>query len=213
VSRILIELIATGGIAAIFVTMALESAGIPISSEVVVPLGGALASGAISGKHLDFAWVVAAASGGNLVGSLVAYLLTRRYGEAIILGPGRRIGLSAGHLRLAHRVFDRWGLAAVFAGRLLPIIRTYISFPAGLSDIRLVPFGVATILGAIPWNFALAYAGLKLGDNYEHVGKVLGPFTIPVAIVLVALLGVAYYYGRRIGESDSSGRSDPDAVT
>jgi membrane protein DedA with SNARE-associated domain len=77
----------------------------------------------------------------------------------------------------------------------------------------LVPFGVATILGAIPWNFALAYAGLKLGDNYEHVGKVLGPFTIPVAIVLVALLGVAYYYGRRIGESDSSGRSDPDAVT
>jgi membrane protein DedA with SNARE-associated domain len=191
----------------IFVTMALESAGIPISSEIVVPLGGALASGAISGRHLDFAWVVIAASVGNLVGSLVAYLLTRRYGEAIILGPGRRVGLSAGHLRLAHRVFDRWGLVAVFAGRLLPIIRTYISFPAGLSNIRLVPFSVATILGAVPWNFALAYAGLKLGDNYEHVGRVLGPFTIPVAVVVVVVLGAAYYYGRRLGEAPEDGEA------
>ena len=208
-SQFLINLVSSGGIIAIFVTMALESAGIPISSEVVVPLGGALASGALGGNHLDFWQVVAAASAGNLLGSMVAYFLTRRYGEAAILGPGRRIGLSRGHLRLAHKVFDRWGLGAVFAGRLLPIIRTYVSFPAGLSDIKPAPFAVATILGAIPWNLALAYAGLKLGDNYEHVGKILGPFTIPIAVVVLASLIVAYLYGRKPEERLEGETADP----
>jgi membrane protein DedA with SNARE-associated domain len=117
----------------------------------------------------------------------------------VVLGPGRYVGLSAGHLRLAHRLFDRWGLAAVFAGRVLPIVRTYISFPAGLSKIRTAPFAAATILGAIPWNLALAYVGLKAGENYETViSKSLGRFTIPAVIVVVILLGVAYYYGRKL---------------
>jgi membrane protein DedA with SNARE-associated domain len=200
-SHFLITLVSSGGLIAIFVTMTLESAGIPISSEVVVPLGGALASGALGPEHrLSFAGVVAAASIGNLLGSLVAYLLTRRFGEAAILGPGRYVGLSRGHLRLAHRVFDRWGLWAVFLGRLLPVIRTYISFPAGLSDIKPVPFAAATTLGAIPWNLALAYAGLQLGNNYETVGKYLGPFTIPLAVIFVVLIIVAWVYGRRLEE-------------
>jgi membrane protein DedA with SNARE-associated domain len=197
-SHVLIQLITAGGLLAIFLTMAAESAGIPISSEIVVPLGGALAS---QGK-LSFIGVVIASSVGNLLGSLIAYLLVRRYGEPFILGPGRRVGLTAGHLRLAKRFFDRWGLFAVFAGRLLPIIRTYISFPAGLSQIRVLPFTIATILGAIPWNLALAYAGYKLGQNYERVEAVLGPFTLPLAIVVLLLIVAAYYYGRRLGETE-----------
>ncbi|HEY8738627.1 MAG TPA: DedA family protein [Candidatus Dormibacteraeota bacterium] len=198
-SHLLIQLVSGGGLAAIFILMAAESAGIPISSEIVVPLGGALAS---QGK-LPFLGVVAAASLGNLVGSLVAYLLVRRYGEPLILGPGRRVGLTPGHLRLANRLFDRWGLFAVFFGRLLPVVRTYISFPAGLSRrIRLVPFVVATTLGAIPWNFALAFAGLKLGQNYERVAGAIGPFTIPLIIIVILLVLAAYYYGRRMGEEE-----------
>ena len=196
-SQFLIQLVSSGGILAIFILMAGESAGLPISSEIVVPLGGALAA---QGKLSLFA-VVAASSVGNLAGSLVAYLLTRRYGESLVLGPGRRIGLNAGHLRLANRFFDRFGLGAVFLGRLLPIVRTYISFPAGLSHkIRLIPFTIATILGAVPWNFALAYAGLKLGQNYEKVGKILGPFTIPMAAIVLVLLVVVYIYGKRLIE-------------
>jgi membrane protein DedA with SNARE-associated domain len=198
-SHALIQLITAGGLVAIFLTMAAESAGIPISSEIVVPLGGALAS---QGK-LSFLGVVLASSLGNLLGSLVAYLLVRRYGEELILGPGRRVGLTPGHLKLAQRFFERFGLFAVFAGRLLPVIRTYISFPAGLSQIRVVPFTLATIAGAIPWNLALAYAGYKLGQNYERVSAALGPFTIPLAIALLALIVVAYYYGRRLGETES----------
>src|ERR1700730_18682999 len=199
-SHALVQFVNNGGLVAIFVLMALESAGIPISSEIVVPLGGALASGALAGQaHLDFWGVVAASSAGNLVGSLVAYLLVRRYGERFILGPGRRIGLNQGHLKLSHRLFDRWGLWAVFFGRLLPVVRTYISFPAGLSKIRTMPFAIATILGAIPWNLALAYAGLQAGNNYDVVEKTLGKFTIPAAIVVLLLIGLAYYFGKRMG--------------
>jgi len=198
-SHQIIQLITAGGLIAIFLTMAAESAGIPISSEIVVPLGGALAS---QGK-LSFLGVVIAASAGNLLGSLVAYLLVHRYGEVLILGPGRRVGLTAGHLRLANRFFERWGLFAVFAGRLLPVIRTYISFPAGLSRITVLPFTVATILGAVPWNLALAFAGYQLGQNYERVASALGPFTIPLAILVLLAIIVAYYYGRRIGEAEA----------
>jgi len=200
VSHALIQLVGSGGLIAIFLLMAAESAGIPISSEIVVPLGGALASGALAGEaHLDFWGVVAASSLGNLLGSLIAYLLVRKYGEKFILGPGKRIGLDEGHLKLAQRFFDRWGLLAVFGGRLLPVVRTYISFPAGLSGIRTGPFAAATILGAIPWNLALAYLGLQLGQNYTNVEHTMGPFTIPAAIVVLALLGLAYYFGKRIG--------------
>ena len=199
-SQTLVQWITAGGVLAIFLTMTAESAGIPISSEIVVPLGGALAS---QGK-ISFLAVVAAASLGNLLGSLIAFLLVHRYGEGLILGPGRRVGLTAGHLRLANRFFERWGLFAVFAGRLLPIIRTYISFPAGLSRIAVLPFSVVTLAGAIPWNFALAYAGYKLGQNYERVSGALGPFTIPIAIVVLLLIIAAYYYGRRLGEAEAA---------
>jgi membrane protein DedA with SNARE-associated domain len=198
-SHFLIQLVTSGGIVMIFVLMAGESAGLPISSEIVVPLGGYLAAQ----HHLDFTAVVAASSLGNLAGSLAAYWLTRRYGEAFVLGPGRRIGLHAGHLALANRFFDRFGLAAVFIGRLLPIVRTYISFPAGVTRIRTVPFIIATILGAIPWNFGLAYAGLKLGQNWEHIAKVMGPFTILAAILVLAALVGLYLLGKRLGEESS----------
>lgn len=199
-SNALINLITAGGLIAIFLTMTAESCGIPISSEIIVPLGGALAA---QGK-LSFAGVVIAATIGNLLGSLIAYFLVRRFGEPLILGPGRRVGLNAGHLRLAKRLFARFGLFAVFVGRLLPVVRTYISFPAGLSTIQPLPFSLATLAGAIPWNLALAYAGYVLGANYQRVEKALGVFTIPVAIVVLLLIIAAYYYGRRLGEAEAA---------
>jgi len=199
VSAWLIQLVGSGGLLAILVTMAGESAGVPISSEVIVPLGGALAAAG----HLPFWGVVAAATAGNLAGSVIAYLLTRRYGERVVLSRfGRRLGLSRGHLRLAHLLFDRFGLWAVFFGRLLPVVRTYISFPAGISTIRLGWFTVATIAGALPWNLGLAYAGLKLGQNYGVVGKYLGPAVIPLAIIVVALLAAGWWFGRRMDSEE-----------
>jgi len=197
----LTHLVATYGLLAIFVTMAAESAGIPISSEIVVPLGGALAA---QGK-LNLVLVVAVSSLANLAGSLVALYVTRRYGEQVVLSRfGRWLGLSRGHLRLANRFFARFGLWAVFLGRLLPVVRTYISFPAGLSRIGAVRFTLATLAGAIPWNFALAYAGFKLGQHWEEVATALGPFAIPIAIGVVIALGVAWWFGRRLGEDEEA---------
>jgi membrane protein DedA with SNARE-associated domain len=195
----LISLVGTWGLLAIFVTMTAESAGLPISSEIVVPLGGALAS---QGK-LNLVLVIAVASLANLTGSLIAFWLTRRYGERIVLSRlGRRLGLSRGHLRLANRFFERFGLWAVFIGRLLPIVRTYISFPAGVSKIGYLRFVLATVAGAIPWNFALAYAGYKLGQQYQTVAKDISPFVIPIAAGVVVLLVLAWWFGRKLGEEE-----------
>jgi membrane protein DedA with SNARE-associated domain len=193
------SLVASWGLIAIFVTMAAESAGIPISSEIVVPLGGYLAS---QGK-LNFAMVVAVSSVANLVGSLIAFYLARRYGERVVLSrAGRLLGLSRGHLRLANRFLGRFGLWAVFVGRLLPVVRTYISFPAAISKMGYVWFSVATLAGAIPWNFVLAYAGFKLGQHYETVSATLHPFVVPIAILVVILLAVAWWFGRKLGEDE-----------
>lgn len=195
----LISLVGTWGLLAIFVTMTGESAGLPISSEIVVPLGGALAS---QGK-LNFVLVVLVASAANLAGSLIAFYLTRRYGERVVLSRfGRWLGLSRGHLKLSERFFKRFGLWAVFVGRLLPIVRTYISFPAGVSKIGYVMFVLATLAGSIPWNFALAYAGYKLGQHYQTVDATLGPFAIPIAIVVVIILAAAWWFGRKLGEEE-----------
>ena len=201
----LISLVGTWGYPAIFVTMAGESAGLPISSEIVVPLGGALASnGKLTFTPLTaLVLVVLVASLANLAGSLLAFWLTRRFGERVVLSRfGRWMGLSRGHLRLANRFFERFGLWAVFVGRLLPIVRTYISFPAGVSRMGYVWFTVATMAGAIPWNFALAYAGYKLGQHYETVAATLTPFVIPIAIGVVLLLAAAWWFGRKLGEEE-----------
>ena len=199
-TQTLINLVGTWGYLAILVTMAGESAGLPISSEIVVPLGGALAS---QGK-LNFVLVVLLASLANLAGSLIAFYLSRRFGERVVLSRvGRRLGLSRGHLRLANRFFGRVGLWAVFVGRLLPIVRTYISFPAGISKIGYTRFTLATLAGAVPWNFVLAYAGFQLGKNYVSVAATISPFVIPIAIGVVVLLGVAWWLGRKLGEDEA----------
>jgi membrane protein DedA with SNARE-associated domain len=204
----LISLVSAWGYIAIFVTMVGESAGLPISSEIVVPLGGALASLGklgLGGPFIELVFVVLVSSLANLTGSLIAFYLTRRYGEAVVLSRfGRWIGLSKGHLRLANRFFDKWGLWAVFLGRLLPIVRTYISFPAGLSKIGYVKFIIVSLLGAIPWNAGLAYAGYLAGQHWEQVATTLSPFAIPIAIVVVLILAGVWWYGRRLGDEEEA---------
>ena len=204
----LINLVSAWGYIAIFVTMVGESAGLPISSEIVVPLGGALAflgKLGLGPPVVELIVVVVISSLANLTGSLIAFYLTRRFGETVVLSRfGRWMGLSKGHLRLANRFFDRWGLWAVFLGRLVPIVRTYISFPAGLSKISYVKFIAVSLLGAIPWNLGLAYAGYLLGQHYQQVATTLGPIAIPMAIVVVLILAAAWWYGRRLGEEEEA---------
>jgi membrane protein DedA with SNARE-associated domain len=197
-TALLVQLVAKGGLAAIFLTSLAGNAGIPISSEVVVPLGGSFAAAGL----LSFAGVVIVATAGNLIGSVIAFYLARRYGALVLIRYGKRVGLHEGHLELANRFFERFGLVAVFGCRLLPIVRTYISFPAGLSRMGWTPFLVTTIAGSLLWNLPLAWAGLQLGRHYDLVEHYLGPLAIPAAIVVVALVVVAYLVGQRMSSHE-----------
>ena len=182
-----------GGIAAVLVLMLVESCGIPFPSEVIMPFAGYFAATG----HLSLVGAIIAGTIGNLIGSLIAYALARRWGRPLLLGPGRRIGISASHLDLADRWFARWGLAAVFFGRMLPVIRTYISFPAGLARVQPVWFAVLTFLGALPWCVALALVGYEIGANYDRVAGPIGKAAIVLAVLVVAGLVAWYLRGRR----------------
>jgi membrane protein DedA with SNARE-associated domain len=193
VTTSLVHLVETGGLVAIFLAMILESMGIPISVEVVAPVGGALAA---AGKF-SLVEVIVAVVAGNLIGSFIAYWLALRYGRRLVLGPGHYIGLSEGHLQLADRFFARFGAWAVLVGRVLPVICGYISYPAGLARMRVVWFGITTLIGATVWATVLAVVGYKLGENWRTFANALGALTIPFVLVLVALIVVAYVLGRR----------------
>ena len=182
------SLVSHYGVLAVLLLMAAESCGIPFPSEVIMPSAGLLAATG----HLNLAEAILAGTVGNLLGSLLAFALAARFGEPLLLGPGRWIGIRAHHLEIADGWFQRWGLWAVFFGRVLPVVRTYISFPAGLARINLVWFSVLTFVGALPWCAALALVGYTLGRNYERVSGPIQLAAIVVAVV-VAIVVVAWY--------------------
>jgi len=187
--------VASYGLLAVFVLMVFESCGFPFPSEVIMPTGGLLAAtGHIQGGIVA---VILAGAVGNLVGSLIAYGLAARFGEPLLLGPGRYVGIRPHHLEMADDWFRRWGLPAVLVGRVLPVIRTYISFPAGLAKIDLKKFSLLTFVGALPWCAALALVGYVLGRNYERISGPLEKGAIAIALAVAVAVLVWYFRGRR----------------
>jgi membrane protein DedA with SNARE-associated domain len=189
------NIVATYGLVAVFVLMVAESCGIPFPSEVVMPTGGLLA--ATGHIQEGLVAVIVAGALANLVGSLIAYGVAARFGEPLLLGPGRYVGIRRHHLELADGWFRRWGLPAVFIGRVLPVIRTYISFPAGLARIDVPKFSVLTFVGALPWCAALALVGYVLGRNYERISGPVEKIAIVIAVLVAVGVVVWYVRGRR----------------
>ena len=181
------------GYLGVFVLMLLESACVPIPSEVTMLFGGALASAGFAGAglELDLVLVVLAGTAGNLVGSWLAYAGWAVGGRPLLERFGRYLLVRPHEVDRAHEWFERHGDAAVFFGRLLPVIRTFISLPAGIARMRLVKFTVYTVLGCLPFVFAIAWLGYRAGDNWERVEHTLEPFSWLIAGIL-ALLGLAY---------------------
>ena len=184
--------IAGYGLLAVFVLMVGESCGFPFPSEVIMPTAGLLAAAG----HMNLVAAIIAGGLANLVGSLIAYWVAARFGEPLLLGPGRYIGIRRHHLELADGWFRRWGLLAVFLGRVLPVIRTYISFPAGLARIDLAKFSVLTLVGALPWCAALALVGYVLGRNYDRISGPLEKGAIAIALLVAIVIVVWYVRGR-----------------
>ncbi len=164
--------------------MTLESACIPIPSEIIMPLAGYLTYCGL----LDFWIVVLAGSIGNLIGSLIAYYIGLRCGRKAILKWGKYFLVDKRHLHIAEKLFLRHGNKIVFFSRMLPAIRTFISLPAGLGKMDLKKFIIYTFIGSIPWNFALTYFGVILGEYWFIVFEVFRKLDLPLVIALILLI-------------------------
>ncbi len=186
------------GVAAVFVLMLAESACIPVPSEVIMLLGGALAAGAVAGAHPSLVLIIVAGVAGNVAGSYVAWAAGRYGGHAAVRRWGRYAGVREHDIDRAAVWFGRHGPAAVFFGRLIPVVRTFISLPAGFGDMPPARFGVYTTLGCIPWTTGLAIAGYYLGGNWQSVANGFhGPAYIIAAVAGVAVLAALVVCFRR----------------
>jgi membrane protein DedA with SNARE-associated domain len=186
------------GLFAVFGLMLLESMGVLIPSEAISPFAGYL----VSRGQMGFFGAVAAGVLGNLIGSWVAYFVGLWGGRELWFRYGRYVGVRAHHLKVAERWFDRYGELAVLGSRCLPVVRTFISFPAGTARMNLAKFSFYTFVGCVPWVLALTYLGYYLGENWEEVGRFLHYLDYVVALTMLA--GAVYLFLRWRSRSSSA---------
>jgi len=179
----IMSFIAQLGYTGIFFLMILESALIPIPSEIIMPFSGFLSS---TGR-LDPLLVTLSGSLGNLVGSVLTYYLGIKAGRKFILRYGRYILFKKEHLESTENLFERYGDRISFAGRLLPGIRTYVSLPAGIGKTNFTKFVAYTFAGSLIWNSVLTYVGMSLGSNWKNIDK------YSTYLDVAALLAVAVF--------------------
>jgi membrane protein DedA with SNARE-associated domain len=200
--------VAHHGYAAVFVLMLLESACVPIPSEVVMLFGGALAGGLFAGAnpHVTLVGVALAGAFGNLAGALIAFGVGWFGGQALLDRYGRRLLIRPQHVARSEVFFARRGDQAVLVGRMLPVVRTFISLPAGVAKMPVGRFAVFTLLGSLPWTFALAAVGYAVAANWKTIASDFTYVSIAVGIVLLAL--IAWWLLRRMGSQADVGASD-----
>lgn len=188
------EFISSVGLPAVFLLMALESACIPIPSEAIMLFAGF----AVSKGELTLVGIVTAGVLGNLVGSWVGYAIGY-YGRTDLLERHRLFHVSEARLQQAEGWFERYGDATVFFSRMLPIVRTFVSVPAGVARMPLWRFSLLSTLGSIPWVLALALLGQSVGDNWESWRHNLGYLDYVVAAAILG--GVAWWLLKRRGNT------------
>ena len=196
------DVVGSYGAWAVFLLMILESACIPVPSEAIMGFGGFLAG---QGK-VSFMAVVIAGVAGNVVGSWIAWWVGREKGREWAL-RWHWLHITPARLDAADRWFDRYGSWAVLISRCLPIIRTFISLPAGIARMPFWRFTTLTLIGCIPWSLLLAWAGLAVGDNWETLRTQLHWFdyAVVVAIVVGGAWLVLRYRLRRKGATPAGG--------
>jgi membrane protein DedA with SNARE-associated domain len=160
--------------------MVLESAMIPIPSEIIMPFSGFLVSAGKFGPIL----VVLAGSLGNLVGSILTYYFGLKVGRAFIIKYGKYVFFKKEHLEFTERLFKNYGDKISFVGRLLPIIRTYVSLPAGIGRTNFIKFVFYTLIGSLIWNSVLTFAGMQLGNNWKNIDR----YSIYLDIVTICII-------------------------
>ena len=193
-SVFIIAVISSVGYLGIVVLMAIESACIPLPSEVIMPFSGYL----VYAGRFHLLWVATAGAIGCNLGSVIAYEIGFFGGRPLVERYGSYILLNRGELDWAERFFVRWGSPAVFIARLLPVIRTFIALPAGIARMPRLRFHVYTFVGSWPWCLMLAYIGMKLGERWETDPRLkLWFHRFDAVIVAALLLGAAWFLWSR----------------
>jgi len=190
------------GYVGVMVAMSIESAMIPLPSELVLPYAGFLVSDPSSVEPLTHAawnfWVVViVATAGNTIGSVIGYAIGAWGGRPFLERYGKYLLIRPHEIELAERFFDRYGAATAFFSRLLPVVRTFISFPAGVARMPLGRFIAYSTAGALPWSILLVWAGTQLGSNWQEIRHALQPFDLLMALLVAA--GVAAFIWWRMG--------------
>jgi len=191
----IISFISRVGYLGIFFLMVLESAMIPIPSEIIMPFSGFLVSAGKFGPIL----VVLAGSLGNLVGSILTYYFGLKVGRAFIIKYGKYVFFKKEHLEFTERLFKNYGDKISFVGRLLPVIRTYVSLPAGIGRTNFIKFVFYTLIGSLIWNSVLTFAGMQLGNNWKNIDRYsiyLDVVTICIIVGFSAWLVLKFKKGR-----------------
>jgi len=197
IAAFIIAVISAGGYGGIVALMAIESACIPLPSEIIMPFSGYL----VSTGRFELIWVATAGAIGCNLGSIPAYALGKYGGRPAIERFGKYVLMNMHDLELAERFFARFGSAAVFICRLLPLIRSFIAFPAGVARMRQIPFHIYTFLGSWPWCFALAWVGMKLGVGWRtdpRLSHVL--HSADVVVVGSLLVGFVWFVWHQIAK-------------
>jgi membrane protein DedA with SNARE-associated domain len=198
-ANVVINTIDYMGYFGVFFMMTLESCGIPMPSEVIMPFAGFLV---YEGKMTFWAITLLGAFG-NLVGSWLAYWIGYKGGRPLIEKYGKYILISKHDLNLADKWFTKYGDWTVFFGRLLPVVRTYISFPAGIAKMDFKNFSIYTFLGALPWTALFAWLGIKMGANWELIRQKL--HTFDMTILILVILFIVWYVLRHIKHRRAEG--------
>jgi membrane protein DedA with SNARE-associated domain len=205
------HLVRTGGLPMIFALMAIGSACIPIPSEVVMLFAGfAVADKTGSGAHhhLTILGIVLAGLLGTLVGSWVAYAVGRGGRLELLERHGSKVHMGPSQIQRADRWFQRYGEPVVLFGRLIPLLRAFVSLPAGIAQMPIVRFTVLTLVGSIPWVLGLAIAGHAVGSDWTSVRK--GFEYVDYVVLALIVIGVAYLVVRRRRGGAAVVASEPD---
>ena len=189
-----LSLIVNSGYTGVFVLMVLESATLPVPSEVVLPIAGWL----VSQNILNFWVVVIVASIGSLIGTLIDYSIGYYLGRAAILRYGRIVRLNENHLKTTEKWFAKHGELIVLLARFVPLIRTLIAFPAGIAEMKLWKFVSFSIIGIVIWDVILIYLGVLFGQNYNSIVSTLSnAFTLVEILAVVVVIIVLFLWLRR----------------
>jgi membrane protein DedA with SNARE-associated domain len=186
----IIAVISKTGYLGVLFLMAIESACIPLPSEIIMPFAGYL----VYRGQFNLFWAATAGAIGCNIGSIVAYEIGRYGGRPLVERYGSYIFLGRHELEMAERFFHRFGAAAVLIGRLLPVIRTFIALPAGVGKMPRLRFHLFTFIGSWPWCFALAWIGMKLGERWDKDPRLKEWFhRLDAVIILLLLSGITWF--------------------